>query len=576
MDDDTRRWATTIVLGDGESAFLRPITPADAPRLLEFHERQPRENLYRRFFSPKPTLSETELVHFTDVDQHNRVALVVEDHDEFVAWASYERWKGRDDAEVAFMVDDAHQGRGIATLLLEHLAAIARSNGIQRFTAETLSDNRSMLRVFSRAGWPIERHYDSGLTEVEFPLHDTDHFVDSVEEREHRADSRAVARLLLPKSIAIIGASDSPHSVGAMLWRHARLSSEGPLFAVNPHHDSIGGQRAYAKLTDIADDVWLAVIAVPAQQLEDTIEQCIAKRVRGALVISSIDGTDIDMDALVAHARRNGVRLIGPASMGVSSPRSIGGMHVALVPDQLLAGRIAISMQSGSLGASVLQSALQLSMGISWFVSLGDKSDISGNDLLQFWEDDESTHVIALYTESFGNPRKFARIARRVGRTRPIVAVRTGTAAIGQGADALYQQAGVIEVPTVRAMLDVARVLASQPIPAGPNVAIVTNSRSPGVLAEAAVAAAGLTVVPPPIALDWRSTADDFGRAHSRDQIELGANFAVVVVVAHDCFPTCHADFSSCFSEFRSSSRAPWGARIISADTAWTGSSTST
>jgi acyl-CoA synthetase (NDP forming)/RimJ/RimL family protein N-acetyltransferase len=513
MDADASQWATSIVLADGESAYLRPISPDDAPKLLAFHERQPRENLYRRFLSPKPTLTTEELEHFTNVDQHDRVALVVEAHGEFVAWASYERWKDRDDAEVAFMVDDAHQGRGIATLLLEHLAAIAQTNGIERFTAETLSDNRPMLRVFSRAGWPVERHFDSGLTELGFPLTDTEQFVDSVEEREHRADSRAVARLLLPKSIAIIGASDKPGSVGLELWRHASAGSTGPVFAVNNRHDTVGGVLAYKSVTDIADDVWLAVIAVPAVELESTIDECIAKKVRGALVISSTEGTDIDMQSLVARARRNGVRLIGPASMGISSPRQSGRMHVALVPQGLKLGNVAISMQSGSLGASVLQIAYQLSMGISWFVSLGDKCDISGNDLLQFWEDDESTRVIALYTESFGNPRKFARIARRVGRTRPIVAVRTGTAAMGQAADALYRHAGLIEVPTVRAMLDTTRVLATQPIPKGPNVAIVTNSRSPGVLARAAVHAAGLTVAESPVELDWRATPDDFTHA---------------------------------------------------------------
>ena len=193
--DDRERWSTSVVLSDGDSAFVRPMTPEDAPRLLAFHERQPRENQYRRFLSPKPTLNDKELEHFTHIDFHDRVALVVEERGEFIAWASYERWRARNDAEVAFMVDDQHQGRGIATILLEHLAAIARSNGIDRFTADALSDNRAMLRVFSRAGWPVERHFDSGLTEIEFPLTDTARFVDSVEGREHRADSLSLIHI---------------------------------------------------------------------------------------------------------------------------------------------------------------------------------------------------------------------------------------------------------------------------------------------------------------------------------------------------------------------------------------------
>ena len=513
QSDDRSRWSTSIVLSDGDTAFVRPMTPQDAPVLLAFHERQPRENLYKRFLSPKPTLNDKELLHFTNVDFHDRVALVVEDRGEFIAWASYERWKDRDDAEVAFMVDHQHQGRGIATLLLEHLAAIARSNGIGRFTAEALSDNRQMLRVFARAGWPVQRHYDSGLTELEFPLTETETFVDSVEGREHRADSRAAARILLPKSIAVIGASDVPGSVGHELWHNTRAGFEGPVYPVNSHHETVGGQPAYAAVTDIPDDVWLAVVCVPAGALSTTIDQCIAKKVRGALIITATDGVDLDMPALVAHARRNGLRIIGPASMGIAAPRATGGLHAALVRGRLQPGRVAISMQSGSLGASVLQLASDLHMGVSWFVSLGDKSDISGNDLLQFWEDDDATSVIAMYTESFGNPRKFARLARRVGRNLPIVAVRTGAAAIGTATNAMYQQSGLIEVPTVRALLDTARVLATQPIPRGPNVAIVSNARSPGVLARAALMTAGMVLIEPPLAMDWQSTPVDFSEA---------------------------------------------------------------
>jgi acyl-CoA synthetase (NDP forming)/GNAT superfamily N-acetyltransferase len=523
-------WAASVVLSDGETAYIRPITPDDAPLLLAFHERQPKENLYRRFFSPKPTLTDDELQHFTDVDFVDRVALVMEQHGEFIAWASYERWKGRDDADVAFMVDADQQAKGIATLLLEHLAAIARSNGISRFTADVLADNRPMLRVFSRAGWPVERHFDSGVTEVEFPLTDTEQFMDSVEAREQRADSHAVARLLLPRTIAVIGASDQEHSIGHELWKHATHGFAGRVFPVNSRRETVGGQRAYSSVTEIDGEVNLAVIAVPPESLAATIDGCIAKRVRGAVVITATDGTEVDMPALVSHARRNGLRIIGPASMGIASTRPESSLQAALVDVRLPPGNVAVSMQSGSLGASLLRLADQLSLGLSWFVSLGDKSDISGNDLLQFWEDDEHTRVIAMYTETFGNPRKFARIARRVGRTRPIVAVRTGPAALGSATAALYQQAGLVEVPTVRALLDAARSFASQPVPAGPRVAILTNSRSPGVLAEAAVRAVGLEVVEPPRRLDWRSSADDFGDAV---RAALAADTVDSVLVVH-------------------------------------------
>ena len=215
------------------------------PSLLEFHQRQSSESIYRRYFSPKPSLSEAELEHFTNVDLVDRAALVVERYDQLIAWASYERWAGRDDADAAFMVDDEHHGKGIATLLLEHLAAIARSNGIARFTAEVLADNRPMLAVFSRAGWPVERHFESGIIDLDFPLDETEEFLDSVERREQRADSRAMARLLLPRSIAVVGATDRPGSVGEALWRHLTSTAAGPVYAVNPQPRTVGGQPCW-------------------------------------------------------------------------------------------------------------------------------------------------------------------------------------------------------------------------------------------------------------------------------------------------------------------------------------------
>jgi GNAT superfamily N-acetyltransferase len=226
---DQDRWASTVVLGDGDTALIRPITPADRVALAAFHQRQSSESIYRRYFSAKPSLSESELTHFTELDFVNRVALVVERHGHFIAWASYERWPNRADAEAAFMVDDNQQGLGIATLLLEHLAAIARSNGITRFTAEVLAENRPMMVVFTRAGWPVERHFDSGVIDVEFSLDNTAAFIDSVERREQRADSRAIARLLLPRSIALIGASDRPGNIGTEIWENLRTGFGGPL-----------------------------------------------------------------------------------------------------------------------------------------------------------------------------------------------------------------------------------------------------------------------------------------------------------------------------------------------------------
>ena len=451
--------------------------------------------------------------------------MCVEWHGEFIAWASYERWPGRDDADTAFMVDEAHQGKGIATLLLEHLAAIATSNGIERFTAEVLAENRAMLSVFARAGWPLQRTYESGVIEVDFPIASTHEYLDSLAEREHRADSRAMARLLLPRSIAVVGASDRPDTVGSVLWRNITRTANVPVHAVNPNRTTIrtvdrdGVARTdpvWPTVAAIPDDVWLAVVAVPAAALDTTLDDCIAAHVRGAVIVTAVDGVDspaVDVDGLVARARRHGVRIIGPSSMGVATSHREIGLEAALVPVELSPGSIAIVMQSGSLGASLLRLAQRLDMGLSWFVSLGDRSDVSGNDLLQFWDDDDSTNVIAMYNETLGNTHRFARIARRVSLRRPIVAVRTGAAAIAPSGGALYQHSGLIEVPSVTAMLDTARVLATQPLLRGRRVAVVSNSRSPARLAAAALDVAGLEVATAPVALDWTATSEDYRTA---------------------------------------------------------------
>jgi acyl-CoA synthetase (NDP forming)/RimJ/RimL family protein N-acetyltransferase len=528
---DPSPWESAIVLGNGDTAVIRPLVPADRDALAAFHRAQSADSIYKRFFSPKPELSTRDLEHFTEIDRVDRVALVVESRGEFVAWSSYERWPGRNEAEAAFMVADDHQHQGIATLMLEHLAAIARSNGIERFTAEVLADNRPMLAVFAKAGWPLQRRFESGVVDLDWELATTDEFLDSVERREQRGDSRAVARILLPRAIAVIGASHRQGSVGAELWHHVASSVTVPKYAVNPNHSSQDAYEWYATVDDLPDEVSLAIIAVPADQLDETIDACIRKRMRGAVVVTVVDGSDVDVEAMVVRARRNGLRLIGPSSMGVASPRPESLLQAALVDVTLPAGNVAISMQSGSLGSSVLRQARDLDLGLSWFVSLGDKADISANDLLQFWEEDTNTTVVGMYTESFGNPRKFARIARRVSMTMPIVAVRTGAASVGTLGSALYQQAGLIEVPTVNALLHTLRVMATQPRPHGPNIAVLTNSRSPGTLARAALESVGLVAVDGPIALDWRSRPDDF-RVAIRAALDDDAVHGVLVIHA--------------------------------------------
>jgi acyl-CoA synthetase (NDP forming)/GNAT superfamily N-acetyltransferase len=506
------RWIANAVLGDGETVAIRPITPEDAPRLAAFHARQSDASRYLRYFTPKPTLSDRELEHFTNVDLVDRAALVVESHGELLGWASYERWPGRDDADTAFMVDDAHHGLGIATLLLEHLAAVATSNGIERFTAEVLGDNRAMLSVFATAGWPLQRRFESGVIEVDFPIAATPAFVDSMSRREQRADSRAIARMLLPKAIAVVGATDRPGSVGAALWQSVTAAATVPVYAVNPKRSELGGAPSYPSVSAVPDVVSLAVVAVPAEALDDVIDDCIAAHVRGAIVVSSVAGTDVDLEALVTRARNNGMRIIGPASMGVSAARPQFGLAASLVPMRPREGGVAISMQSGSLGASLCELIWQQGIGLSWFVSLGDRADVSATDMLQFFEDDEPTQVVGIYTEDLGDPRRFARVARRVSQRRPIVAVRTG-ADIGPASGALYRHCGLIEVPTVSALLDTVRALATQPVLRGERVAVLSNDPSAERLARRALAAQGLRSVEPARHLDFRSSPADYAAA---------------------------------------------------------------
>ncbi len=310
----------------------------------------------------------------------------------------------------------------------------------------------------------------------------------------------------------MIGASDSEGSVGQLAWKSVSSTPDRQVVPVNPRHDTIDGRRAYASVADVPHEIGLAIIAVPLEALEATIQQCIDERVRGAVVITAVPDGSLDIDAIVANARRNGLRIIGPSSFGIASPRPETELQAALVDVDVPAGHVAVSMQSGTLATSLLLLAQRLGVGLSWFVSLGDKADLSANDLLQFWEDDEATKVIALYTESLGNPRKFARIARRVAATKPIVVVRTGAALVGTANAALYEQTGVIQVPTVAALLDTARVFATQPLMAGERVAVISNAKSPFVLTAATLDATGLEVA----AIAEPRLAHDTGRLRRR------------------------------------------------------------
>jgi acetyl coenzyme A synthetase (ADP forming)-like protein len=512
---DWARWQADVVLADGGVVHVRPIQPTDAEQLIAFHTALSDRSRYFRFFSPHPRLSAEEVERFTTVDMTDRVALVAELEGALVAVGRFDRRPGDDDAEVAFVVADAQQGRGIATVLLEHLAAMARERGITRFTAEVLPANRAMLNVFAAVGFVSTRTFDDGVMHVDMSISRADEAADAVARREHVAEARSVARLLAPSSIAVIGASRRPGTVGnALLHNLLEGGFVGEVHPVNPRAAAISGVTCFRDVRDIPGPVDLAVIALRPEEVLTAVDSCGEKDVGGLLVVSAgfaevgLEGARLQQD-LVRRARFHGMRLIGPNCLGVVNTAPEVSMNATFAGVPVAPGRAGFMAQSGALGVAFLSQAAKTGLGVSTFVSAGNKADVSGNDLLQYWEDDPATAVVLLYLESFGNPRKFARLARRVSRSKPVVALKSGRSTPGRRAarshtaalaspdsavDALFEQAGVIRVDTLGEMLDVARIAASCPAPRGPRLAIVGNSGGPAIMAADAAAGAGLTV----------------------------------------------------------------------------------
>ena len=505
-----------VVLKDGGGARIRPIKPDDGDLLRAFFERLGTESRYFRFFKIKKSLSDDEVEFFTNVDYDDRMALVAVLDGEFIGVGRYDR-EGEDSttAEVAFAVADDHQGRGIGTELLELLTAYARDHGIERFTAFVLAENRQMMRVFRNSGYELSRTMDSGVYTVDFPVEESVASLSAEAEREKRAVAASILPFFFPKAIAVIGASNDPESIGGKLFNN--ILSEGftgPLYPVNPNTKVVRSVRAYPTILDVPDQVDMAYIVVPQRFVLDVVKQCAEKEVRGIVVISAgfsevgEEGAALE-DEILEVVRDSGMRMVGPNCMGLLNTAESVRLNGTFAPVYPPPGNVAMSSQSGALGIAILDYATRNNIGISQFVSVGNKADVSGNDLVLAWEDDPQTDVITLYLESFGNPRKFSRIARRIGRRKPIVAVKSGRSSSGSRAasshtgalassdvavSALFRQAGVIRVDTIEELFDAASLLANQPIPMGDRVGIVTNAGGPGILAADALEANGLIV----------------------------------------------------------------------------------
>jgi acyl-CoA synthetase (NDP forming)/GNAT superfamily N-acetyltransferase len=503
------------LLADGRTVEIRPAGPGDTEAVTRFHQAMSPENLYLRFFSMSKRAGEQEARRVCRPAGADHAALLALLGTQVVGVASYELAGQPGVAEVAFAVADDMHGLGIATLLLEHLVSAGRARRVQTFTASALPENAAMLRVFADAGLAVRRRLVDNVVELTMPIpHDValgedSAYLDAVAGREQRADVASLAPLLAPRSVAVVGASRREGSIGRTILLNIRDAGfAGALFAVNPHADKIDGVPCLPSAADLPSPPDLVVVAVPPAQVPKVARECGRTGVRCLVVVTSALGAAGDA-RLLEICRHYGMRLVGPNCFGVAVPGL--GLDATFATHHPAAGRAGLVVQSGGVGIAMLEHFTRLGIGVSSFASVGDKMDVSGNDLLMWWEQDGVTRLAVMYLESLGNPRKFARTARRISQRMPVLTVHAGRSAPGQRAaashtaavaaplitrQALFEQAGIIATTSLGALLDTAALLASQPVPAGRTVAIVTNAGGAGVLAADACVEAGLSVTP--------------------------------------------------------------------------------
>ena len=507
-------YSADVLLKDGSTVHLRPIRAEDDDRLLELLQRMSEQALYYRFLTI-PKIDRDRAKQLTRVDPDRQRVLVAEYSDEIVATAGYYIGAHVDRAEVAFAVVDTWRGRGIGTRMLECLAEIGRRSAVRTFDAYVLGENRRMMDVFLESGFAVTRQLDHGVFHVSLDLELSPTFTERSAERSELAAAASMRAFFEPKVIAVVGANRVRGRIGSEILHNIIASGfTGRVVPVHPEAGIIEGLPAVRRTSEIDGAVDLAVIAIPAALVPAAVDDCIEKGVKALVVISAGFGETAGAGRerereLLERIRAAGIRMIGPNCMGIINTDPAVRVNATFSPVYPPVGRVAFSTQSGALGLAILDYVTRRHLGMSTFASIGNKADVSSNDLIQFWAHDARTDVILLYLESFGNPRKFAQIARRVGRRKPIVAVKAGRSSAGARAasshtgaratsevltDTLLRQSGVIRTHTLEEMFDVAALLANQPIPASNRVAIVTNAGGPGILAADACEANGLTV----------------------------------------------------------------------------------
>jgi acetate---CoA ligase (ADP-forming) len=505
-----------VVLRDGSTVRVRPLRPEDEEALHRFLDSLSVDSRWLRFFGGADMARQAQAAAAVDYrDRYGMVATSGADG-RILAHAEYVRIDD-DRAEVAFEIADSEQGRGLGTILLAHLATAAEANGIATFEAEVLPHNHKMIGVFRESGFPVELHSMPDAITIELPTSVSDDGLERFDRRDRIAATAAVESFLNPSTVAVIGASRERGTVGGEIFHNLLSASfSGPVYPVNPHARVVQSVPAYSSVEDIPEPVDMAVIVVPGEYVVGVARQCGEKGVRSLVVISAgfseIGDEGMQRQAeLLSVCREYGMRLVGPNCLGVLNTDPAVSLNATFAPTFPEAGRIGFMSQSGALGLAMIDSARARGLGLSSFVSVGDKADISGNDLLNYWEGDDRTGLVLLYLESFGNPRRFARIARRVARTKPVVAVKSGRSKAGARAtsshtgaliaasdvnvDALFHQSGVVRTETLGELLDVASLLANQPTPEGNRVAILTNSGGPGIMCADACESDDLEVV---------------------------------------------------------------------------------
>jgi acetate---CoA ligase (ADP-forming) len=509
-----------IALRDGSTVHVRPIRADDVDAVRRFLGGLSMESRASRFFSAGADLDRAaeQAVAVDYRDRYGLVATLGRDG-RVVGNAIYARIDPTQ-AEAAFAVSDDFQGHGLGTILLAHLAEAAREAGILVFVNQVLPENHRMIEVFRESGFPVQTRAMPGYVEIEVPTSLTPDGLERFMGRDRTSAAAAMESFLRPSSVAVIGASRRRGTIGGEIFHNLLVTGfNGPLYPVNPTAPVVQSVPASARVTDVPGPVDLAIVVVPGPRAREVLRDCGEKGVRAIVMISAgfaetgSDGLERQREVL-AICREFGMRLIGPNCMGIMNTDPTVLLNATFAPGFPPRGTVGFLSQSGGLGLAVIDRAAGLGMGISSFVSVGNKADISGNDVIQYWEQDPTTDVILLYLESFGNPRNFARIARRVARTKPIVAVKSGRSTAGARAttshtgaliaasdvtvDALFRQSGVIRTDTLSELFDVASVLANQPVPKGGRVGIITNGGGPGILCADACEAHGLTVAPLP------------------------------------------------------------------------------